>query len=485
MYRVGQQIIYAVSRRRRWRMLSILLLYVLLSSSALAAQPLTGTFKGKVLGQFVKFTKPDGTPVNDWAGVLALQLDRAAQGDGLGPLVPVFCIELNVVVRTGDDYIGDGAVTPLHGGCQIRYLLAKYPASTAGTPAEAAARQLAIWHFSDDLNLDTVQDAAIRLRAIVLANEAIVGVARNGCPGTQAGISQLSIDPPLVTVQPGQPATYTVRVAPPDAAQSVTIKVDGTAVLANGQQEITLALNQGVATFDVSNPIEGTSTVTAILPYQLDAGTVFSPINANHPTQRLVMGDQVALTANATVEARWQNGTPTPTNTPGSSPTETPSSLPTDTPTPTPGSPSADTPTSTPPSITPAQVPDLTPTATATPQIATTPTPDHPTATPRPRKRKTATPQVSNITPIPETPTPLAGQGATPVLPTPSNEVTPGGDTSDTSGGSQASVPRPRSLPRTTAAGGPRQAIFYLGLALVAIGLVVRRRARQRPHDKA
>ena len=471
MIRVSHYLL-AAPRCWLWRMFSIVLLFILISSSALAAQPLTGTFKGKILGQFVKFTKPDGTAVNDWAGVLGLQLDRITRGDGLGLLAPVFCIQLNVVVRTSDDYISAGPVIPLHGGCQIRYLLAKYPASTAGTPAEAAARQLAIWHFSDDLNLDTVKDAAIRLRAIVLANEATLGVAQNGCPGTQAGISELSIDPPLVTVQPGQPATYTVRVAPPDVAQSVTIKVDGTAVFANGQQQIVLALNHGVATFDVSNPLEGTSTVTAILPYQLDAGTVFSPIDANHPTQRLVMGDQVALTANATVQARWQNGMPTPTATPGSRPTATPGGVPTD------------IPTSALPTRTPPQVPVFTPTATATPVVATTPS--QPTATPRPRKRKTPTPQVGGITPtsqaggntpVSQSTTPIAGQAETPVPSTPSNEVTPD---VDTSGSPQASVPRPRSLPRTgAAANDPRQPIVYLGLALVVTGLVVRRhRAR-------
>jgi hypothetical protein len=462
MIRVSHYL-YAAPRRWQWRMFSIVLLFMFMSSSALAAQPLTGTFKGKILGQFVKFTKPDGKTVNDWAGVLGLQLDRVTRGDGLGLLVPVFCIELNVVVRTSDDYISTGAVTALHGGCQIRYLLAKYPASTAGTQAEAAARQLAIWHFSDDLNLDTVQDAAIRLRAMVLANEAALAVAQNGCPGTQAGISELSIDPPLATVQPGQPATYTVRVAPPDAAQSVTIKVDGTAVFANGQQQIILPLNHGVATFNVSNALEGTSTITAILPYQLDAGTVFSPIDANHPTQRLVMGDQVALTANATVQARWQYGTPTPTATPGSVPT--------------------DTPTSAPSTQTPVGVPDFTPTPTATPAIATTPS--QASATPRPRKRKTPTPQAGGITPtlqasgntpVPQSTTPLAGQAETPVVSTPSNEVTP---SADTSGSPQASVPRPRSLPRTGAPiGGPRQALFCIGLALLVIGLVARRRAR-------
>src|SRR3954447_13752365 len=145
-----------IHRLRLWRAACVALAMLLITSTALAAQPLTGTFKGKVLGRFVTFTNPSKKTVTDWAGVLGLQLDRDTPGDGLGPLVPVFCIQVNVLVRGGDRYKSDGPVTVLHGGCQIRYLLDRYPASTATTADEAAARQLAIWHFSDDVDLTTI-----------------------------------------------------------------------------------------------------------------------------------------------------------------------------------------------------------------------------------------------------------------------------------------------------------------------------------------
>ncbi|HJZ50202.1 MAG TPA: hypothetical protein VKE41_23690, partial [Roseiflexaceae bacterium] len=125
---------------RPWRAACVALAILLMTSTVFAAQPLTGTFKGIVIGRYVTFTTPQKKSVTDWAGVLSLQLDRDRPGDGLGPLVPVFCIEVNVLVRGGDRYKSDGPVTALHGGCQIRYLLDRYPASTATTADEAAAR---------------------------------------------------------------------------------------------------------------------------------------------------------------------------------------------------------------------------------------------------------------------------------------------------------------------------------------------------------
>jgi LPXTG-motif cell wall-anchored protein len=373
---------------RLWRAACVALAILLITSTAFAAQPLTGTFKGTVIGRFVTFTNLNRI-VRDWSGVLSLQLDRDAPGDGLGPLVPVFCIEVNVLVRGGDRYISDGPVTALHGGCQIRYLLDRYPASTATTADEAAARQLAIWHFSDDIDLTTVQEPAIQARAIALADEAALAVALGGCPGSQTSVASLTLNPATASVVTGQVVNYTVQADPPGAAQSVDITISGSAVLQNGQQQATLPLIQGVATFSVINPVAGASTITARLPYVLDAGLVFSPIDASRPTQRLVMGDRISLSASATVQAIWGPATETPT---AILPTATPSTATPPTATPSTATPPTATPsTATPPTATP---------STATPPTATAPTPATPVAAP------------------PVTPTPATPVAAPPVTPT-------------------------------------------------------------------
>jgi LPXTG-motif cell wall-anchored protein len=89
-----------------------------------------------------------GKPLNDWAGTLKFKLDSGAD-------LLVFCIQIDVRVRSGARYRGDGPVLALPNGCKIRYLLDKYPASSAYFADEAAARQLAIWVFSDDVDPTT------------------------------------------------------------------------------------------------------------------------------------------------------------------------------------------------------------------------------------------------------------------------------------------------------------------------------------------
>src|SRR5262245_457955 len=102
--------------RHPWRIAVWVMVLLCLCVPAQAfAQTLTGTFKGAVIGRRVAFNHA-GKSLNDWAGVLRLQLDN-------GPEVPVFCVQLDVSVRTGDRYRSDGPVLALPSGCQIRYLL--------------------------------------------------------------------------------------------------------------------------------------------------------------------------------------------------------------------------------------------------------------------------------------------------------------------------------------------------------------------------
>ena len=420
--------------------------------------------------------------------MLNLQLDRDTPDDGLGPLVPVFCIEVNVLVRGGDRYKSDGPVTALHGGCQIRYLLDRYPASTATTADEAAARQLAIWHFSDDIDLTTVQEPAIQARAIALADEAALAVALGGCPGSQTSVASLTLDPPTASVVAGQVVNYTVQADPPGAAQSVDITISGSATLQNGQQQATLPLIQGVATFSVVNPVAGTSTITARLPYVLDAGTVFLPINAGRPTQRLVMGDRISLSASAIVHAAWGQATDTPMTVPPTAVPPTATPLINVSPTATP--PIAVPPTAAPPThATPVEAPPVTPTHKP-------PSGSKPSPTPAPQNTPESTPPNGSASPPAGTP-PAGGTGSS--GPTPGggtgNDVPgdnggaggAGGDTSS-SGGARAGTGgsngtdllRPSQLPNTGGTGRAAPVAITIAALLIACGMWLRKRAIER-----
>jgi len=166
-----------ISQRRVHRTCGALLYalaLVYLSMPTLAfGKSLNGTFLGKGTGREVPFSR-HGKPLSDWAGTLKFKLDSGEQ-------LLVFCIQIDVHVSSGDRYRSDGPVLALPNGCKIRYLLDTYPASTVKGVDEAAARQMAIWVFSDNVDPMTIEDAKLRDRTIALVNEAI----RKPCPNTR------------------------------------------------------------------------------------------------------------------------------------------------------------------------------------------------------------------------------------------------------------------------------------------------------------
>jgi LPXTG-motif cell wall-anchored protein len=398
-----------------------------LAAPAFAAQSLTGTYTGRIIGREVTFTR-NGKSVTDWAGTLKLALD------GGGGTVPVFCIEIDVLVRDGDRYRSDGPIQQLPNGCEIRYLLNKYPASTAKTADEAAARQLAIWVFSDGIDPTTIVDKPPGLRDRVLA---LVHEAQNApCPPTRAVVPELTLEPPVANAAAGDTVNYTVRVAPPGFAKSVHVAISGPATLVDGRQQASIPLDaQGAATFGVVGAAAGESTIDASLPFQLDAGLVFSHLDDNHKTQRLVMADKHNFTAKVTAQAHWAGGAPQP------SPTAAP-------PTPTVAAP--DTPQPTKPPKRRRTPTEVLPTSTEVP-----PTPEaQPTAEALP-----TTVAAEQPSPVPEAAAPEAAGGASPAN----------------------AGPRPRRLPTT---GAPAGGMAWAGLGLAALllvgGVLIRRRASRR-----
>jgi hypothetical protein len=272
----------------------VLVAMALLAPSLALAQTLTGTFLGKGTGHEVAF-QHGGRAHNDWAGTLKFRIDG-------GPDVSVFCIQIEVRVRAGDRYRSDGPVLALPNGCQIRYLLDKYPAATANSPDEAAARQMAIWVFSDGVDPMTIEDATVRERTLALVAEARLGP----CPQSRTEAPDLVLEPQNATPAAGQVVAYTVRAGAADAGQSVTVTISGPAMLSDAagtssgqQQQVTLDA-QGTANFWVVGTGQGDAFVRVELPYRLDAGTVFSHLDNGPPTQRLVLAESKTLAATAT-----------------------------------------------------------------------------------------------------------------------------------------------------------------------------------------
>jgi hypothetical protein len=427
--------------RHFWRgIIGVLVALSLLAPGLALAQTLTGTFVGKGTGREVAFQHQDKRH-NDWAGVLKLKIDD-------GPEASVFCIQIQVRVRAGDRYRSDGSVLDLPNGCHIRYLLDKYPASSANSADEAAARQLAIWVFSDGVDPATIEDAKIRDRAIALVNEAKQGP----CPTRRTEAAELTLDPPTASSAAGQTVAYSVHAGAADAGHAVTVSVTGPAMLTDAsgagssqQQELKLDA-QGLANFWVTGAGPGETTVRVDLPYQLGAGTVFSHLDNGAPTQRLVLAESRNLMASASGQLSWSAAA----SAPQPSPTATPA-------------PPAQ---ATAPAATPAPPP---PTRRSSHRADTATPTEQPTETVVSEAQATAiiTPTVDmTTTPVAA---PEAGGPAPPV-----DQAA----TAAPAGG--AAQPRPSSLPNTAAPDAPAGWLIVVSIGLLALGGWLRRRRMTR-----
>jgi LPXTG-motif cell wall-anchored protein len=438
--------------RRRWRALLCVLALLCLSMPSLAfGKSLNGTFLGKGTGRDVAFNH-HGKPLSDWAGTLKFKLDSGEQ-------LLVFCIQIDVRVSTGNRYRSDGPVLALPNGCKIRYLLDAYPAASAKDADEAAARQLAIWVFSDNVDPMTIEDTNVRDRTIALVTDA----TGKPCPKRRTEAPDLTIEPASASAAAGQVVAYTVRASPDDAGHAMTVSVGGPAVFADAtganaglqQQQVTLD-GQSAATFWVLITGAGQIDVAVALPYRLEAGTVYSQIDDSHPTQRLVMAESLDLVANASAQISGAAGAPPALTEQATVAAMTPA-------------PPALTEQATVAAMTPAP-PALTEQATVVAMTPAPPAATAPQATRRPNRDKTPVPTEQPT----ETMVAVEAVGITPVLAAeatalPAPTIAPAG-----AAAVAAPAMRPSQLPNTGGHANPTWLALAIAGLLLSVGWVVR-----------
>jgi LPXTG-motif cell wall-anchored protein len=229
---------------------------------------------------------------------------------------------------------------------------------------------------------------------------------------------------------------YTVSASPEDAGHTLTVAVDGPAVVSDaqgantGQQQQQVTLDaQSAATFWVLLTGAGQADIHVALPYQLAAGTVYSQIDDSHPTQRLVMAESLDLVEQASAQLSGAAGAPAP-------PTPTEQAT----------APAAPPPTNIPPRAThrPSK-----PTVTEQP-VATVIVGEQATAAPSP-------PPSENVTALPAA-TPETIAAALPAAP------------------AGATAPQPQSLPNTGGHASSTWLALTIAGLLLTVGWAVRRR---------
>lgn len=223
-----------------------------------------------------------------YAGVINVRIPPST-----GPIAPAFCIDLLNPIYIGDYFTASGP-TP----CQITWILNTLPPDPSLTSLEAAARQAAIWYFSDGFIVSDAY-ATVKTRA-----QQIINSVPNPCILPQ-NPPDLAIAPAYATATlPQTTLSFNVTATQeggPVAGLQVRLSTDF-GVLSSS----TVTTNsQGLATFTVSNTtgMPGTAHIAAEATFQLPRGTIFDPVVTGK--QKLVLARPIQGNVYSTAVGQW------------------------------------------------------------------------------------------------------------------------------------------------------------------------------------
>jgi len=286
-----------MKRVGRVRFIATFVLAIVLITPALPALAAdeTGTFTGLGPHATVRGTL-DETTKSYSGGTMNFQL-------GGGQVVPTLCTDIRHSVSNGNTFVtSDESMA-----CPVRWLLLNYPPRLSGyTPwpdhddalsnmgQEMAARQAAVWYFSDGFLPDAGTTVGAR------AWEIIDAVPVQPCAADQPA---LTITPSSAVNPIDASQTFTVTVTrggEPVAGQTVDLEVDlGTLTPASITTDA-----QGQATFSLTHDTaDTTSSIVASAEMLLPAGTIFVGVEPNR--QKLVLGQHVYGPVQGEASAAW------------------------------------------------------------------------------------------------------------------------------------------------------------------------------------
>lgn len=236
----------------------------------------------------------DVNNVRHWAGVIYVNIPPYS-----APEIPTFCTDLTTTIHGGDCFQTAGSTA-----CPITWLLNNgYEPSSSLSNAEAAARQAAVWYFSDGFDVRTSDPVYARTQEII-----------NAVPSPCV----LPASPPLMTIDPpsavnflpgGTTHTFILTVTQdgnPRANQVVNLSTDfGTL---DPPTQVTTD-SDGHATFTITGDLPGTAHITASFPYNLPAGTRFTKLPGAVDQQVIVLGTPQSGNVIASAIKTWQQGT--------------------------------------------------------------------------------------------------------------------------------------------------------------------------------
>ncbi|MCB0727304.1 MAG: T9SS type A sorting domain-containing protein [Ignavibacteriae bacterium] len=258
----------------------LFLLAVILLFSATDSFSQYGLSKGRVNSSFnanwkgheVVMNVSDCGPETGYAGTIMVNL-------GGVPNTPFYCLDLCTNINLGDSIVDSASTIP-----EAIYITNNYyPAAPAVLPdsSEACAVQLAIWHFRNAVNVDSVSGpadiVAIRNRAQTIINETIAN-------------SGSSVVFPNLQILPGvSPDDFYVRTTDtagnPIAINGIVLSMTGSGTLS------TYTVNTGVTGNSPDVTVTGADNgneISATASIQIPSGVTYCGLNAIK--QLLVLG---------------------------------------------------------------------------------------------------------------------------------------------------------------------------------------------------
>ena len=270
-------------------------------------------------GVNVKFTNPyTNNQINVFAGTFRGEINSQSN-------INFYCIDLshNLVYWTASQphtYI-DAGNTP----SQMTYILNNYYpykglpyAGSLTETKEAAAVQIALWHFADGINANTVDVADVKARALQIIADA------NTNAGTIQPVATLLITPGSVEKFVGETATMRVYaynetgVALPNVNVSLST-TSGTLSAASGTTNAS-----GYFEFTVTQGASLNASITATAPVVVPQGTRYVHSVSPNNYQKLVLATPALANRIFTASVTWKEradlrliktvDNPTPTN---------------------------------------------------------------------------------------------------------------------------------------------------------------------------
>jgi len=242
----------------------------------------TGCMSSNLTARGRNTTGADGKTY--WTGVLRAQIN--------GYDTPVFCIDLLHHISAGDCFQALGQTSE-----EITWILNNYPADFSLSNDEAAARQAAIWYFSDGWVINSPANVAARTQAIIASVPQPLYLPLNP--------PSLAITPSsVVNTLPDETIAFQLT-ATQDGQPAAALLVDLTTTFGVLSSAQVTTDADGKASFTLSSNATGAATVTAKAHFTLPRGTELH-YSGTGQRQTLVLATPVSGYVFAEANAQWQ-----------------------------------------------------------------------------------------------------------------------------------------------------------------------------------